>query len=78
MDARAGLTPLDEEIANWLRAAPVPVILLANKAEGRAGEGGVLEFYALGLAICRVFGRTRPGHGGPFRIATADSRTSSA
>ena len=49
VDARAGLTPLDEEIGQWLRASPVPVILLANKAEGRAGEGGLLEAYALGL-----------------------------
>lgn len=49
VDARAGLTPLDEEIGNWLRSSPVPVILLANKAEGRAGEGGLLEAYSLGL-----------------------------
>ncbi len=49
MDARAGLTPLDEEIARWLRGTKVPVILLANKAEGRAGEGGVLEAYSLGM-----------------------------
>ncbi|HKR93435.1 ribosome biogenesis GTPase Der [Novosphingobium sp.] len=49
MDARAGLTPLDEEIGNWLRASPVPVILVANKAEGRAGEGGLLEAYSLGM-----------------------------
>ncbi|WP_260927448.1 ribosome biogenesis GTPase Der [Novosphingobium sp. 9] len=49
IDARAGLTPLDEEIANWLRASPVPVILLGNKAEGRAAEGGLLESYSLGL-----------------------------
>ena len=49
VDARAGLTPLDEEIGNWLRASPVPVIVLANKAEGRAGEGGLLEAYSLGL-----------------------------
>jgi GTP-binding protein len=49
MDARAGLTPLDEEIARWLRGAKVPVVLLANKAEGRAGESGLLEAYSLGL-----------------------------
>ncbi|PEQ14615.1 ribosome biogenesis GTPase Der [Novosphingobium sp. PC22D] len=49
IDARAGLTPLDEEVARWLRGSPVPVVLLANKAEGRAGEGGLLEAYALGL-----------------------------
>jgi GTPase len=49
VDARAGITPLDDEIARWLRASPVPVVLLANKAEGRAGEAGVLEAYSLGL-----------------------------
>ncbi len=49
IDARAGITPLDEEIARWLHASTVPVVLLANKAEGRAGEPGVLEAYALGL-----------------------------
>ena len=49
IDARAGITPLDEEIARWLRVSPVPVILLANKAEGRAGEGGLLEAFSLGF-----------------------------
>jgi GTPase len=49
IDARAGVTPLDEEIARWLRSEDTPVILAANKAEGRAGESGLLEAYALGL-----------------------------
>lgn len=49
IDARAGLTPLDEEIARWLRGQDVPVVLTCNKAEGAAGESGVLESYALGL-----------------------------
>jgi GTP-binding protein len=49
IDARDGLTPLDEEIARWLRVATTPVIVVANKAEGRAGEGGTLEAYSLGL-----------------------------
>ncbi|HEX8669841.1 MAG TPA: ribosome biogenesis GTPase Der [Allosphingosinicella sp.] len=49
IDARAGVTPLDEEIGRWLRSETTPVILAANKAEGRAGEGGILEAYALGL-----------------------------
>ncbi|MET0180184.1 MAG: ribosome biogenesis GTPase Der [Novosphingobium sp.] len=49
IDARAGLTPLDEEIARWLRQSTVPVVLVANKAEGRAGEPGILEAYSLGL-----------------------------
>ena len=49
IDARAGVTPLDEEIARWLRAESTPVILAANKAEGRAGEAGILEAWALGF-----------------------------
>lgn len=49
IDARAGVTPLDEEIARWLRESSVPVILIANKAEGRAGESGLLEAFSLGF-----------------------------
>ncbi|MGN5373635.1 MAG: ribosome biogenesis GTPase Der [Sphingomonas hengshuiensis] len=49
IDARAGITPLDEEIARWLRASGGTVVLVANKAEGRAGENGVLESLALGF-----------------------------
>jgi GTP-binding protein len=49
IDARAGLTPLDEEIARWLRQQTVPVVLVANKAEGRQGEAGVLEAWSLGF-----------------------------
>ncbi|WOE75961.1 ribosome biogenesis GTPase Der [Alterisphingorhabdus coralli] len=49
VDARAGITPLDEEIARWLRTVKTPIVLVANKAEGKAGEGGVLESYALGF-----------------------------
>ena len=48
-DSRAGLTPLDEEIARWLREQKLPVIVVGNKAEGRAGESGILEAYSLGL-----------------------------
>jgi GTP-binding protein len=49
VDGRAGITPLDEEIARWLRSSTVPSILLVNKAEGRAAESGLLEAYALGF-----------------------------
>ena len=49
IDARAGLTPLDEEIARYLREHEVPIVLVANKAEGSAGDSGVLEAYSLGL-----------------------------
>jgi len=48
-DSRAGLTPLDEEIGQWLREQEVPVVLVANKAEGNAGQSGILESYSLGL-----------------------------
>ena len=49
VDARAGLTPLDEEIARYLREQEVPVVVVANKAEGNAAEAGIMEAYALGL-----------------------------
>jgi GTP-binding protein len=49
IDARAGITPLDSAFADVLRRGPVPVILVANKCEGRSGEAGLLEAYALGL-----------------------------
>lgn len=49
IDARAGLTPIDEHFAGWLRRHDTPVILVANKCEGAAGQPGLLEAYALGL-----------------------------
>ena len=49
IDARAGVTPLDEEIARWLHGADTPVILVANKAEARDSQSGVFEAWGLGL-----------------------------
>ena len=49
IDARAGVTPLDETFAGMLRAGGRPVILLANKAEGAAGDNGYYEAFGLGL-----------------------------
>lgn len=49
IDARAGVMPLDETFASWLRRIGAKVALVANKAEGRAGEGGLLEAFSLGL-----------------------------
>ncbi|MFT8243720.1 ribosome biogenesis GTPase Der [Roseomonas sp. BN140053] len=49
VDARAGLTPSDRAFATWLRKQSKPVILLANKAEGRTGAASALEAYELGL-----------------------------
>jgi GTPase len=49
IDARVGLTPADRAFADFARKADKPVLLLANKAEGRHGEIGAMESYALGL-----------------------------
>jgi GTPase len=49
IDARAGVTPVDREFAGKLRRHGKPVLVLANKSEGRAAEAGVLEAYSLGL-----------------------------
>jgi GTP-binding protein len=49
MDAREGITPDDRVFGELLRRSGKPVILAANKAEGRKGEQGVNEAYELGL-----------------------------
>src|SRR6266545_2171944 len=49
IDARAGLTPNDRAFADFARRADKPVVLVANKAEGKHGEVGAMESYALGL-----------------------------
>lgn len=49
VDARAGVTPMDEHFVQWLRRSPTPVILVANKCEGRAATPGLMEAFALGL-----------------------------
>jgi GTP-binding protein len=49
IDARAGVTPLDAHFADYLRKCPTPVILVANKCEGKAGAPGLYEAFRLGL-----------------------------
>src|SRR4029077_11070890 len=49
IDARAGLTPLDSSFAALLRKSGKPVILLANKSEGKGGDAGRMEASRLGL-----------------------------
>jgi GTP-binding protein len=49
IDAREGVTALDERFADLLRRSSKPVILIANKAEGAKGDDGIMEAYALGL-----------------------------
>jgi GTPase len=49
IDARAGVLPLDEAFASWLRKRHEKVIVVANKCEGRAGQNGLAEAHALGF-----------------------------
>lgn len=49
IDARAGITPLDKHFADAMRKVETPVILLANKAEGKAAEAGIYESFSLGF-----------------------------
>ena len=49
VDAKTGITPADTHFANWLRRQNRPVLLVANKAEGRTGGNAALEAYQLGL-----------------------------
>ncbi len=49
VDARAGVTPLDETFADILRASAKPIVVIANKAESAAGDGGFLDAWSLGL-----------------------------
>ena len=49
IDARAGVVSADEMFAELVRGSGKPVILAANKCEGRAAEGGLYEAYELGF-----------------------------
>jgi GTP-binding protein len=49
VDARAGLTPTDRAFADFARRADKPLVLVANKSEGKHGDAGAMEAYALGL-----------------------------
>lgn len=49
IDARSGLTPVDRHFAQWLRRQDKPVMLVANKAEGRLATSSIFDAYELGL-----------------------------
>jgi GTPase len=49
IDARTGVTPLDERFAELLRRSGKPVVIAANKHEGKAGESGWLDAFSLGF-----------------------------
>ncbi|MEA2951004.1 MAG: GTPase, partial [Alphaproteobacteria bacterium] len=49
IDARIGPLPEDRGFADLVRRSGKPAMVIANKSEGKAGEAGALEAYALGL-----------------------------
>jgi GTP-binding protein len=49
IDARQGVVALDELFAEVLRRSGKPVVIVANKTEGRAGDAGALEAFSLGF-----------------------------
>src|SRR5688572_14306945 len=49
LDARSGVVPADAAFAQVVREAGRPVVLVANKSEGRAGADGFYEAFRLGL-----------------------------
>jgi GTP-binding protein len=49
IDARVGVTPVDSAFAEKIRRFGKPVRLIANKAEAKMAEAGVMEAYALGF-----------------------------
>ncbi len=82
VDARAGATAVDRSFADLVRKSGKPAILLANKSEGRAGEAGVLEAYALGLgepiAISAEHGEGLAGLYDALRAALPEATASPA
>ncbi len=55
LDARVGVTPTDQHFAQLVRRSGKPIILLANKAESKAGEFGAQDAWSLGLGEPLVF-----------------------
>jgi GTPase len=54
VDSRAGITPLDEELAGLLRNTGKPIFLAANKAESKRAEDEAGEFYQFGFDLVPV------------------------
>jgi len=49
IDAKSGLTPLDQSFGDMLRRRGKPVVLVANKSEARGSDGGFYDAFTLGL-----------------------------
>jgi GTP-binding protein len=86
IDAREGITEADRHFADWLRRIGKPVVVLANKAEGRATPPGIGEAYRLGLGdpvpisaehgegLAELYERLAPFSGSCDPVATAPDR----
>jgi len=62
VDVTVGITDVDQEIAQVLRTADAPVMVLANKADNEEREWAAHEFYQLGLGeVYPVSGTTKRG-----------------
>ena len=71
VDARAGITPGDEEVADILRRARKPVLLIANKIDDPAQESLALDLHRLGLGEpLDLSGHPRNSQG--YRAAAAE------
>jgi GTP-binding protein len=61
MDGKEGLNPTDIDVAGYLRKVAKPVFYVVNKIDGERQEGGVMDFYRLGVSplysISAVHGR---------------------
>jgi len=49
VDARAGITPLDQHFADLLRRSRTPIVLVANKCEGKGQDSALYDSFRLGL-----------------------------
>src|SRR5215813_6797456 len=54
VDSRAGVTPLDEELATRLRNTGKPIFIAANKAESKRVEDEALEFHRFGFELMPI------------------------
>ncbi|MBQ9811726.1 MAG: ribosome biogenesis GTPase Der [Thermoguttaceae bacterium] len=68
VDARDGLAPLDEYVAERLRKLQVPIILVANKCDGETQEYDSREFHRFGWGVVSVSAKQKRG-----RVALMDA-----
>ncbi len=61
VDARSGIAPLDEYVAERLRKLNVPVLLVANKCDGDAQEMDSREFHRFGWGVVSVSAKQKRG-----------------